>query len=102
MRKIILVGLYLSLPICAANASSNPPASGTVTSVAPDLGASGGDSCGARDYRYLVGKSIEEAHSISGYDYRIISNASSQAPNPKRLTILVDGRSQIIRQVTCG
>lgn len=102
MRRTILVGLYLSLPMYAANASSNPPASGTITSIVPELGASGGDSCGAREYRYLVGKSIEEAHSISGYDYRIISNASTEAPNPKRLTILVDGRSQVIRQVTCG
>lgn len=102
MRKIVLVGLYLGLPLYAANASSNPPAPTTVNSVAPQLSAGGDDACGARDYRYLVGKSIEEAHSVSGYDYRIISSASSETPNPKRLTILVDGRSQIIRQVTCG
>ena len=102
MRKIVLVGLYLSLPVYAANASSNPPSSGAVTSVASELGTSGGDTCGARDYRYLVGKPVVEAHSISGYDYRITSNASSETPNPKRLTILVDGRSQIIRQVSCG
>ncbi len=101
MRKIVLAGLCLSLPIFAVNASNDPSASAASPSVAPQA-SGGGDACGARDYRYLVGKSIGEAHNISGYDYRVVSNTGSEKPNPKRLTVQIDERSQIIQQVTCG
>jgi hypothetical protein len=87
------------LPTFAANASSAPISAAVALSATPQPKAP--DSCGASDYRYLVGKSIEEAHNISGYDYRIVSNASG-ATNLRRLTVLIDPRSNIIRQVICG
>lgn len=101
MNKILLSGLCLILPAYAANASSHAPAATANASVAHQL-SGGGDPCGARDYRYLIGKPMEEARNISGDDYRVVTNASSPATNPKRLTVLIDSRSKVIQQLVCG
>jgi hypothetical protein len=45
---------------------------------------------------------MEEARYIGGEEYRIVTDANSGTRNPKRLTILIDSRSNIIQKVTCG
>lgn len=99
MSKLVLAPLCLVLPAVAASAS--PVSLGTAAATSATSRPKAADICGASEYRYLLGKSIEEAHSISGYNYRIVANPSG-ASDQRRLTIVIDPRSNIIQQVACG
>lgn len=101
MNKILLTALCMVLPASAANASTHSPTAAPNAAVAPQV-SGGGDTCGAHDYRYLVGKPMEEARNISGDDYRVVTDATAPATNPKRLTVQVDSRSRVIQQLICG
>lgn len=57
--------------------------------------------CAASDYRYLVGKSVEEARNIKGVGYRVVTSGS-EPRDPYRLPVLIDRDSRIIRQIACG
>jgi len=60
-------------------------------------------TCDAKYYGYLVGKGLEEAHSIQGGDYRVLPvNSDRGQAKPKRMTILYDSRSNVITEVGCG
>ena len=60
-------------------------------------------SCDARYFDDLVGKGMEQAKSIEGSNYRILSVGSPRgAENPKRMTITVNPTSRTIVAVDCG
>ena len=59
-------------------------------------------TCDARYYTYLVGKGLDEARNIGG-NYRVLNNGSARgAEQPKRMTITVDPKSNLITDVACG
>ncbi len=99
MSKLVLALLCLVLPAVAASAS--PASLGAAAASSATSRQKAADTCGASEYRYLLGKSIEEAHNISGYDYRIVAKPAG-ASDQRRLTIVIDPRSNIIQQVACG
>ena len=60
-------------------------------------------TCDARYYDNLVGRSVDEAHSIQGSDYRLLaSGAARGAPKPKRMTITFNPSTRQIVSVDCG
>ncbi len=59
--------------------------------------------CDAKYYGYLVGKGLDEARSVEGTNYRVLSSDSARgAANPKRMTIIYDSKSNQITEVACG
>lgn len=93
MQKLIL----LSSCALVLSAASNPVAAKQVAD------ASGGKaSCDAKYFDYLVGKGLDQARSIGDVDYRVLPDgADPGAPQPKRMTIKVDGKNRIT-EVSCG
>jgi hypothetical protein len=65
--------------------------------------ASERSSCDAKYYDYLVGKNVDAARDISATsNYRVLTQgAEAGAPQPKRMTLKVDKRNQIV-EVACG
>lgn len=100
MRKISITCLCLALSAYQPSALAAAPAPAR-PSPANSQDAGGADTCGLRYYRYLVGKSMEEARNVGDEDYRIVTDANSGTRNPKRLTVLID-KSNIIQKVMCG
>ena len=59
-------------------------------------------TCDAQYYDYLVGKNLDEARNIGTTNYRVIAQGSARgAPQPKRMTVTVDKRNEIV-DVACG
>jgi hypothetical protein len=60
-------------------------------------------TCDAKYYNYLVGKGLDEARAVDGINYRVLpANGARGEPNPKRMTIVFDPRSNQIIEVACG
>ena len=65
--------------------------------------ASARPACDAKYYNYLVGKGLDEARSIEGSNYRVLSSGTARGEaNPKRMTIVYDPQSNQITEVACG
>lgn len=65
--------------------------------------AKGAASCDAKYYGYLVGKGVDEARSIEGSNYRMLSAGTDRGEaNPKRMTVVFDAKSNRIVEVGCG
>jgi hypothetical protein len=90
MRTSILYTVFASVLIAAGPA----PAKGTNPRTA---------TCDAKFYDYLVGKNLDEARDVSGTsNYRVLSQGVDPgAPQPKRMTLTVDKRNQIV-DVACS
>jgi len=90
MRAFILGGAcVLALGAAPAMAAKSP--------------AKAAATCDAPYYSYLVGKGVDEARNINGSNYRVLPNGSARgAEQPKRMTISVDPRSNLITDVACG
>lgn len=60
-------------------------------------------TCDAKYYDYLVGKNLDNAREISGTaNYRVLAQgAATGDAQPKRMTVTVDKRNQIV-DVSCG
>ena len=60
-------------------------------------------TCDAKYYDYLVGKNLDNARDISGTAYyRVLAQgAAAGDAQPKRMTVTIDKRNQII-DVSCG
>jgi hypothetical protein len=90
MRALILCSACVLALGAAPAMAAKSPAKSAVT-------------CDARYYGYLVGKGVDEARSINGSNYRVLPNGSDRgAEQPKRMTIMVDARSNLITDVSCG
>ena len=75
---------------------------GAAPAMAAKSPAKAAATCDAPYYSYLVGKGLDEARSING-NYRVLPNGSARgAEQPKRMTISVDPKSNLITDVTCG
>ena len=59
-------------------------------------------TCDAKYYDYLVGKHLDAARDINGTNYRVLAQGTEPgAPQPKRMTLTVDKRNQIV-DVACS
>ena len=75
---------------------------GAAPAMAAKSPAKAAATCDAPYYSYLVGKGLDDARSING-NYRVLPNGSARgAEQPKRMTISVDPKSNLITDVTCG
>ena len=62
-----------------------------------------GASCDAKYYGYLVGKGLDDARSIEGSNYRMVTADSNRGEaNLKRMTVIYDAKSNRIVEVGCG
>jgi len=92
MRKLVLCSAFLLI----GGAAATPVAAKGMAGERPA-------TCDARYFDDLVGKGMEEAHSIQGSNYRVLNvGAPRGAANPKRMTITVDPVRRTIVAVDCG
>jgi hypothetical protein len=103
MRNSILLGACLlvctgvSGPASAQDGTSAAASANTVASATTRA------PCDAKYYGYLVGGSIDQARSIEGSNYRLLSAGSPRGDaNMKRMTIVYDPKSNQITEVACG
>lgn len=92
MLKIIIASAVLAAaaPAFATGATNQSAA------------AAAGATCDAKYYDYLVGKSLDEARSISGNKYRVIpADRARGEAKPNRTTVVYD-RINRITEVACG
>jgi hypothetical protein len=94
MIKFMILGaslLAIGNPAQAAQGSASASA------------ASGKSTCDAKYYGYLVGKGLDEARSVEGSNYRMLTQGSARGEaDPKRMTIVYDAKSNQIVEVGCG
>ena len=95
MPNLILVTASLLVVAGAADAAV---ARGAAVATAPEKA-----TCDAKYYDYLVGQNLDAARDISGTsNYRVLPQGTNPgAPQPKRMTVSVDKRNQIV-EVACG
>lgn len=92
MFKLMVLGTSL-LAIGAAPVAASPVGDGARASAA----------CDAKYYSYLVSKRLDDARSIEGTNYRMITQGSDRGDvNPKRMTVVYDVKSNQIVEVGCG
>ena len=80
-----------------AGASASGPASAS--------GGAAGDTCGAADLAYLVGKSRTEIPVPADLSHRqVVCTTCPAAPDvrPERLTITFDSATKLVTKVACG
>ena len=94
MLKLIALGASLLVVSGASDAAQGSPAASA---------GRAGATCDAKYYAYLVGKGLDEARSIDGTNYRMLTEGSERGDlNPKRMTIVYNAKSNVITEVGCG
>lgn len=106
IRKTVAALALLGLVACSSGAPAPPP---PVASAGPPPppppSRSGRDQCGASDLAYLVGKSRGDIPVPVDPSLRRVACTTCPVTmdfNPRRLNILFDADTGIIRQVKCG
>ena len=96
MRTFVVCAASLAALATAGPAAAKDP---EVASAAP----ASRSTCDAKSYDYLVGQNLDAARDISGTsNYRVLPQGTNPgAPQPKRMTVSVDKRNQIV-EVACG
>ena len=119
MRRLVLTGVLLALaPACAPQPPKQPPRlpppprydtpTPYVTPKAsslPSPSTASGDQCGAAAHAYLVGKRKTEIPIPVDPSKRRVACTTcplTEEPDPTRLNILYDEKTELIAQVRCG
>ena len=99
MRILVLCAASLALLATAGPVAGRDP---EVASAAP-AASSARSTCDAKYYDSLVGKNVGATHDIDATTlYRVLpQGAAPGTPQPKRMTVTVDRKNQIV-EVVCG
>jgi len=96
MTKLFLLTPSVALTACAATVAPVPAGS-----QAMPVAAIADASCGASNYRYLVGRPVPDSREITDREYRLALGTVA-ATRANRVTLIYDGQSQRITEVRCG